>query len=175
MPAARLLHSFTLLVADDDRSYRAFLTACLRGRGHQVCAVASGDEALTAWDAARGGFDLVMTDLQMPGLDGLALRDALLERDADACVVVITAGDGRTGVLPKPCTAEAVVELAEMTLAARGPLRSIRGVPLVGPPLDAPSAGLALVASCAPARTRAAAVHGATTPRQRTRWPPKSR
>ncbi len=173
MPTARLLHSFTLLVADDDRSYRAFLAACLRGRGHQVRAVASGAEALSAWETAAGGFDLVLTDLQMPGLDGLALRDELLRRDPCACVVVITAGDGRSDVLPKPCTAEAVIELAEMTLAAKGPPRSVRGLPLAGPPVDVRFAEMALAGTYP--RPRTATATATVSANQRTRWPPKAR
>lgn len=172
MPASRTLIPALVLIVDDDRSYRAFLSACLRGRGHEVRAVDGGEAALRAWDDA-GRFDLVLTDLQMPGLDGLALRDALLRRCADACVVVISATEGRDpAVLPKPFAVEAVIELVEMTLAARRPPQAL-ATPLEVPRFDPPAADVALdgpPAWSAPGRAAAPA-----SDRSRTRWPPKSR
>lgn len=173
MPASRTLIPALVLIVDDDRSYRAFLSACLRGRGHEVRAVDGGEAALRAWDDA-GRFDLVLTDLQMPGLDGLGLRDALLRRCADACVVVISSTEGRgPDVLPKPFAVEAVVELVEMTLAARRPQAHALASPLEVPRFDPPAEDVALDGPPAwPAPGRAAAP---ASDRARTRWPPKSR
>lgn len=173
MPASRTLIPAFVLIVDDDRSYRAFLSACLRGRGHEVRAVDGGEAALRAWDAA-GRFDLVLTDLQMPGLDGVALRDALLRRCEDACVVVISStADHRPDVLPKPFAVEAVIELVEMTLAARrSPQSRAHEAPFAVPRFDPP-------ADVAPDDPPAWPAPGRTTApvgdRSRTRWPPKSR
>lgn len=179
MPASLTLIPAMILVVDDDRSYRAFLSACLRARGHDVRAVDGAAAALRSWDAA-GRFDLVLTDLQMPGLDGLALRDELRRRAADACVVVISAGAERhPDVLPKPYAAEAVIELAEMTLAAhrpaRPPARALEA-PAEVPRFDAPIADHAARGPAAwSSRGRMLVTAGARGEKQRTRWPPKSR
>ncbi len=82
-----------VLVVDDDLSLREFLTILLERDGYAVRAVASGEEALA--EAERDWPDLVLTDLNMPGIDGLELLGALKERGAragrDVEVIVVTA------------------------------------------------------------------------------------
>ncbi|MGE0044543.1 MAG: response regulator [Hyphomonadaceae bacterium] len=58
-----------ILVADDRANARRLLEAVLGALGHRVTAAASGADALAAFEAAR--FDLVLMDLNMPGMDGL--------------------------------------------------------------------------------------------------------
>jgi DNA-binding response OmpR family regulator len=79
------------LVADDDRTILQVLETVLAGDGYQVVAVTDGVAALEA--ARRDGFDLIMLDVQMPNLDGLAAarelrRDA---RFANVPIVMLTA------------------------------------------------------------------------------------
>jgi two-component system, cell cycle response regulator CpdR len=60
-----------ILVAEDEVSVRAFVVRALTQKNHEVKAVADG---LAAVDAlAAGPFDLLLTDIVMPGLDGIAL------------------------------------------------------------------------------------------------------
>lgn len=60
-----------ILVADDDAALRALVARTLTGDGHQVVAVGDGLDAL---EQVRGGhFDLLVSDLDMPGLDGMGL------------------------------------------------------------------------------------------------------
>lgn len=60
-----------ILLAEDDRSVSVFVGRALRHRGHEVTAVPDGAAALNA--LAGGDFELLLTDIVMPGLDGIAL------------------------------------------------------------------------------------------------------
>ncbi|MXG30002.1 SpoIIE family protein phosphatase [Streptomyces sp. YIM 132580] len=76
-----------VLVADDNADMRGYLTRLLRGAGHQVVAVADGLEAL---DRVRADVpELVISDVMMPGLDGLRLVAALREDSRTATVPVL--------------------------------------------------------------------------------------
>jgi two-component system chemotaxis response regulator CheY len=64
-----------VLVVDDDPTTRRLLTHTLRRNGYEVTAAEDGHQALEALD--REGADLVLTDRNMPLVDGLALLKAL--------------------------------------------------------------------------------------------------
>ncbi|MEV6345622.1 SpoIIE family protein phosphatase [Actinoplanes sp. NPDC051851] len=84
-----------VLVADDNADMRDYLTRLLRGAGHQVHAVHDGQEAL---DTLRTGvFDLVVSDVMMPRLDGLQLVAALRadSRTASTPVLLLSARAGQ--------------------------------------------------------------------------------
>ena len=67
-----------VLVADDSNAMRAALSGYLRGLGLEVVDVPDGDAALQAVrDKARGPFDAVITDLEMPGTDGFGVLATL--------------------------------------------------------------------------------------------------
>jgi two-component system, cell cycle response regulator CpdR len=60
-----------ILLAEDDRAVSAFVTRALEHDGHAVLAVPDGLAALH--ELAAGSFDLLLTDIVMPELDGIAL------------------------------------------------------------------------------------------------------
>ena len=60
-----------ILVADDNPTVRGTIAAALEAAGHDVVQAADGGEAAARLDA--GGFDLLVTDLEMPIMDGLDL------------------------------------------------------------------------------------------------------
>lgn len=60
-----------ILLTEDDNSLRLFLSRALEGAGHQVIQADSGLAALPVLEA--GGIDLLLTDIVMPGLDGIEL------------------------------------------------------------------------------------------------------
>jgi two-component system cell cycle response regulator CpdR len=60
-----------ILLAEDDTAVSAFVSRALRHRGHEVTAVPDGSAALGA--LAADDFELLLTDIVMPGLDGIAL------------------------------------------------------------------------------------------------------
>ncbi|MCZ6720850.1 MAG: response regulator [Proteobacteria bacterium] len=60
-----------ILVADDEASVREFIVRALRTRGHQVTVAGDGAEALERLE--QKSYDLLLTDIVMPVLDGIAL------------------------------------------------------------------------------------------------------
>lgn len=70
-----------VLVADDNAANRVLATRILQKRGHQVLAVASGQEAVAA--IGREAFNVVLLDVQMPGMDGFATTAALRQREQE--------------------------------------------------------------------------------------------
>ena len=77
-----------LLIADDELNMRRVLEAILRRDGYDVVTVANGNEALA--NMGRG-INMVITDLKMPGLDGMGLLRRLSVDYPDVPVVMITA------------------------------------------------------------------------------------
>ena len=117
-----------LLVVDDERSLMVALRNTLRDEGYQVTGVTSGDEALAAMRQAE--FDLVLTDLVMPKLDGIALLHALLAIDPHLAAIIMT-GHGsiptavaamQTGAIDyvlKPIRLNALLPALERALTVR--------------------------------------------------------
>ena len=79
----------SVLVVDDDEGVRTFLADALTAAGHAVAQAADGQAALTL--LARQAFQVVLTDLRMPGMDGLALMEAIRLDHPDTEVIVLTA------------------------------------------------------------------------------------
>ncbi len=77
-----------VLVADDSRVARAAITQALREAGCVVDEASGGAHALALIEA--GAYDVVITDLQMPGIDGFSVLQAVKSRDADVEVLVLT-------------------------------------------------------------------------------------
>jgi two-component system chemotaxis response regulator CheY len=69
-----------ILCVDDSASMRQMVKLTLSGAGYEVVEACDGRDALTK--AAGGGFNMVLTDLNMPNLDGLGLIRALREQPA---------------------------------------------------------------------------------------------
>jgi DNA-binding NtrC family response regulator len=78
-----------ILVVDDEANARSALVELLREEGYTVEAAADGFTALGKLPELAP--DLVLTDLKMPGMDGIELLSRIHEHDADTAVVVMTA------------------------------------------------------------------------------------
>jgi DNA-binding NtrC family response regulator len=78
-----------VLVVDDHQQARESVAYTLRHVGHHVDCVTSAIEALQALD--RESYDLVITDLQMPGMNGLEFIRRLEQRPSGAQVIMVTA------------------------------------------------------------------------------------
>jgi DNA-binding NtrC family response regulator len=86
-----------ILVVDDEQRMVVLLTSALEHRGHEVVGVTSGEEALRR--VAQEAFDLVLTDLRMDPVDGMAVISGVKETDAGTQVIVLTAyGEVRSAV-----------------------------------------------------------------------------
>jgi two-component system nitrogen regulation response regulator NtrX len=78
----------TILIVDDEPGVRTSLTGVLRDEGYSVDAVASGEECLDR--LTRAAVDLILLDVWLPGMDGLATLGRLRERQVDSQVVLIS-------------------------------------------------------------------------------------
>jgi two-component system NtrC family response regulator len=135
----------SILLVDDDESLRRVAEYQLAEAGHRVVARGTGAEALEA--ATKDRFDLVVTDVLMPGMTGLELVDRLRASHPDVVPVVITAhGDVETAVramqsgafdfLEKPFTKERLVVAVEKALqyaALRDENRRLRALAAAPP------------------------------------------
>jgi NtrC-family two-component system response regulator AlgB len=79
----------TLLVVDDEKRIRELLASYLEGQGHRVALASDAAEALRRCDAETP--DLVLSDVRMAGMDGMALLRELRRRQPDAPVILMTA------------------------------------------------------------------------------------
>ncbi len=148
----------TILVIDDEDGVRTFLAECLTRAGHDVVMAEHGQRGLEL--ARERSFDLVITDLRMPLVDGMTVVRTLRQEQPDVEIVVLTAfGDVTTAVealklgafdyMEKPVSGpKAVRDLATLALSRRAKLApSKRPVPL--PAESAPTS----MTSIAPAMT----------------------
>ncbi len=103
------------LVVDDDPEGRAVLRHALEMEGWQVVEARDGREALERESAVRP--DVVITDLEMPGMDGVELASRLRERREDLPLLAVTrrppeeagtGGDPFDAVLRKPVSLPAL-------------------------------------------------------------------
>src|SRR5579862_1832419 len=78
-----------ILVVDDEEGIRAFLTEALDGQDYDVVAASDGTEAAALLD--RQSFDVVVTDLKMPGRNGLELLAKIRAEMPEAQVILLTA------------------------------------------------------------------------------------
>lgn len=78
-----------ILVVDDEQSMRELLSIMLRKERYVVVTAENGEKAVTAMQADI--FDLVITDLKMPQMDGIALLKAIKEVSPDTIVIMMTA------------------------------------------------------------------------------------
>ena len=88
-PAQRLRGSGQrILLVEDEDAVRTFATRALRENGYVVCDAASADEALDVFDREAGQFDVVFSDVVLPGLSGIRLVDRLLALRPDLEVLL---------------------------------------------------------------------------------------
>jgi two-component system sensor histidine kinase/response regulator len=78
----------SLLIVDDEKAQLMALCNTLRDQGYVTVGVSSGEEALDA--LGRQEFDLLLTDLKMPGMDGIAVLRAAFSIDAKIVGIVMT-------------------------------------------------------------------------------------
>ncbi len=116
-----------ILLAEDDDSLRAFLTRALERAGYEVRACADGDEAMLA--LGDGSYDLLLTDIVMPGVDGIEVAREAAARMPGLPIMFITgfaavalASGDRTPqgskVLAKPVHLREIVSEVEKMVAA---------------------------------------------------------
>lgn len=118
-----------ILVAEDERALREFVSRALHQNGHTVTSVEDGNQALSA--LARDEFDLLLTDIVMPGMDGIALA-LKVSRDRPELPVLLMSGFAAErqrahnlntlthDIVAKPFTLRQIVDAVDKVLTARG-------------------------------------------------------
>lgn len=118
-----------ILVAEDDEAVREFIERALTHRGHEVTATNDGIGALEA--LAREPFDLLLTDIVMPELDGIALALKVSKDYPDIPILLMSgfAAERQRAhnlevlihrVISKPFTLEEICTATEEVLEAAG-------------------------------------------------------
>ena len=79
-----------ILVAEDDDTIRDLVVRALTEDGHELTAVANGAAALDALNQQNDGFDLLLTDVKMPIMDGIALALAAGRDYPDVAILLMT-------------------------------------------------------------------------------------
>jgi DNA-binding NtrC family response regulator len=134
----------SVLVVDDDEAVGKVLALLLAQAGHEAVHVPSAEVALARLDARP--FDVVLTDLQMPGRDGLGLLREVVRRHSDVPVILLTAHgtvpaaveamkSGAVDFMLKPFDKDEVLYVVGKALARRTPeqvTESATGSELVG-------------------------------------------
>jgi CheY-like chemotaxis protein len=80
-----------ILLAEDDDALRGLIVRALADDGHQTVATTNGVEAIDALSHHDARFDLLLTDVKMPAMDGIALAMAVA-RDYPAIPIMLMTG-----------------------------------------------------------------------------------
>lgn len=117
-----------ILIVDDSASIRATLKITLSGEGHAVSEAGNGTEGLS--QAASGKYDLVITDLNMPQMDGLTMIKQMrtlpdyagvpilfLTTESDPTIKVQAKNAGATGWVTKPFQPDQLCRIVTKVLA----------------------------------------------------------
>jgi CheY-like chemotaxis protein len=118
-------HNRRIMVVDDDEGIRHILSIALSQLGYEVLAASSGTEAFNMF--LKSSFALVLTDLEMPGMDGWSLASRVKERFPGIPVVLMTGqakedvmkrmkGGSVDNVIFKPFRLEDILKTAEKLL-----------------------------------------------------------
>ena len=110
---------YSILIVDDEPNYLVVLSELLRDEGFEVFTAASGEEGLRV--VKDVDLDIVITDMQMPGMDGMRLLQHIKEINKELPVLMITAEAkkeniiaaaqaGANGYIVKPFTAATLGE-----------------------------------------------------------------
>ncbi len=118
-----------ILIAEDDHSMSSFLVLALEKAGHEVSSAENGLEALKILEENEKPYDLLLTDIVMPGMDGIELSNKATKLHKDLKVMFITGfaavamgrkdiDTEKAEILSKPFHLNDLVKQVETLLAA---------------------------------------------------------
>lgn len=119
-----------ILVIDDQESMRSIISQMLRDKGHQVTTADDGEEGLKLFEQEAAAYDLVLADVNMPGLDGFELLRTIKSKHPRKPVILLTGVNedaaqymGKEhkadGVIKKPFQVEETVKQIEKVISGR--------------------------------------------------------
>ncbi|WP_169737394.1 hybrid sensor histidine kinase/response regulator [Desulfobulbus elongatus] len=143
----------TILVVDDEQPITFFLVQVLEHLGYKVEACLSSDDAFNTFLERQDAFDLIITDMGMPGMTGLELAEKIKTMNADIPIMLCTGYSehvtaenyqqmGLAGFVAKPFNAEHLArEVARIIGEARGARAAHRHRETAGRPAGAGQGG----------------------------------
>ena len=79
-----------ILIVEDDEAVRTLVARALEKAGHIVAVAEDGEHGYASIDAAQGRFDLVVSDIRMPGMDGIEMAKAAVRRFPGLRILLVT-------------------------------------------------------------------------------------
>ena len=122
-----LLTPATVLLVDDDKAVRGFVSRILTAEGYQVLEAGDGEEALELAFRHAGQIDLLLTDIIMPKLNGFALANRLMQAPLKLAVLymsgymessMLSAKDSKAVLLQKPFKSDQLIRAVRNSLAS---------------------------------------------------------
>ncbi len=126
------LNRKTVMVVDDDRHTLEFVTECLRKMGQEVYSAANGEEAMELFHNLKVKIDLLLSDVVMPGINGIELARRLVEA-VPAIKIIFMSGymkpalpaqnatNDENGFLQKPFSGRTLMNHVKQALAELPP------------------------------------------------------
>ncbi len=99
-----------ILIIDDNEDVLSTLYQFLSHKKYQVVSATNGLDALKLFEAEKNGFDLIITDLVMPSISGVAIIAIVKERNPDIPIIAITGWGEHPEALATEAKADAVLE-----------------------------------------------------------------
>jgi DNA-binding NtrC family response regulator len=79
-----------ILIAEDEDAVRSLIARALKQDGHDVITASDGAQALDVLLRERGAFELLLTDVRMPVMDGIALAHAVAREHPTVTILLMT-------------------------------------------------------------------------------------
>lgn len=86
--------SQTILIVDDSPTVIKFMAFSLKSKGYQVVSACDGMDALEKLSHLDKAVDLIVTDLNMPNLDGYGLIEAVRQNHRDTPIIILSSEEG---------------------------------------------------------------------------------
>jgi PAS domain S-box-containing protein len=80
----------TILLVEDDKAVRSVIIAMLQGSGYTILDAGNGDDALQICENHKGGIDLLLSDVVLPGMSGRELADQIEEKQAGMKILLMS-------------------------------------------------------------------------------------
>ena len=131
----------TLLLVNDQEGLQEIFASMLAETGWQIDPALNGDDALGFY-RKRGPYDLVLTDIQHPGPDGIEVVKRIRERNPSQAIAVVSASAAeaqsirhrfKIPMLPTPSAREQLVKLVESAIKPQLKMLLVAGDPAVKP------------------------------------------
>jgi DNA-binding response OmpR family regulator len=115
-----------ILVAEDDRNIAKLIKEIIERKGNSAAVAIDGEQAFQLYSSIK--FDLIITDLKMPKIDGMNLVKMVREKNPNIPIIIITAYGseknralaeslGVTKILSKPCSILEITQAIETSLS----------------------------------------------------------